>query len=328
MNSWINKLIGGEQRVALPLLSYPAISLLKVPLSSLLSDPEVQAEGIRLISERFPMPAAMGYMDLSVEAEAFGAHAVFSEGNVPTITGQLVSDPDDAEALAVPSIREGRCPKVIEGIRLAKKKISDKPLLANCIGPFSLAGRLMNVNEILLDCYEDPDMVHTVLKKSTDFLMSYISALRDAGADGVILAEPLAGMLSPALMKEFSSEYLLGITRQLQTPDFPVVYHNCGTDVNRLVPEILYTGCAAYHFGNHADLKKLLEAFPKDVPVLGNLSPSLLSNEKSGEKISASVSGLIRECGDFSNWILSSGCDIPAGTPIENIDAFFAPLNS
>lgn len=32
---------------------------------------------------------------------------------------------------------------------------------------------------------------------------------------------------------------------------------------------------------------------------------------------------LLGECAPFENFVLSSGCDMPAKTPWENVDAFF-----
>ena len=48
----------------------------------------------------------------------------------------------------------------------ACQEISDRPVLAGCIGPFSLAGRLMDVSEIMILCYEEPELVHAVLGKA------------------------------------------------------------------------------------------------------------------------------------------------------------------
>ena len=56
----------------------------------------------------------------------------------------------------------------------------------------SLAGRLMDVSEAMINCYEEPEMVHIVLEKATKFLIDYISAYKEAGADGILMAEPLA----------------------------------------------------------------------------------------------------------------------------------------
>ena len=44
------------------------------------------------------------------------------------------------------------------------------------IGPYSLAGRLLDMTEIMILCYEDPDMVEIVLEKATQFLIAYAIA--------------------------------------------------------------------------------------------------------------------------------------------------------
>jgi uroporphyrinogen decarboxylase len=36
---------------------------------------------------------------------------------------------------------------------------------------------------------------------------------------------------------------------------------------------------------------------------------------------------LLEETAIYKNFVISSGCDIPPGTPIENIDAFFKTLD-
>ena len=49
----------------------------------------------------------------------------------------------------------------------------------------------------MLYCYDEPDMMHTVLEKTTEFITKYILAYKAIGAHGVVIAEPLAGLLSP-----------------------------------------------------------------------------------------------------------------------------------
>ena len=93
--------------------------------------------------------------------------------------------------------------------------------MGGCIGPFSLAGRLMDVSEAMINCYEEPEMVHIVLEKATKFLYTTnISAYKEAGADGILMAEPLAGVLSPVLATEFSSTYVKKIVTAVQDENF------------------------------------------------------------------------------------------------------------
>lgn len=90
-------------------------------------------------------------------------------------------------------------------------------------------------------------MVQQLLDKVTEFLIAYGQAYKEAGADGIVMAEPLAGLLSPALAEEFSAPYVKRIVEALQTDDFLVIYHNCGNSTIQMIDSILDTGAAAYH---------------------------------------------------------------------------------
>ena len=103
----------------------------------------------------------------------------------------------------------------------------------------------MDVTEIMYLLYDEPDAVHTVLEKATEFLIDYISAFKEAGADGVVIAEPLAGLLSPKMNREFSVPYFEKIVKSVQTDEFSVIYHNCGNTVMDLLNDIFALNAAA-----------------------------------------------------------------------------------
>lgn len=222
----------------------------------------------------------------------------------------------------------GRTGIYIEGVRKALKLITDRPVFAGCAGPFSLAGRLADINEIMPLCYEDPDLVHTLLRKSTDFLIDYIKAYKEVGAHGIIMAEPLAGILSPQLIQEFSTEYVKEIVEATQEQGFIIVYHNCGNYALQLIDSILDTGCRVFHFGDAVQMKDMLEKMPADCVAMGNISPSQQFRNGTPQSVRIETVRLLDECKDFRNFVISSGCDIPPLTEFENIDAFFDTVES
>lgn len=203
----------------------------------------------------------------------------------------------------------------------SKKEITDCPVFAGCIGPFSLAGRLLDVTEAMIYCYDEPDMVHMVLEKVTDFLIKYIQAYKDVGADGVFMAEPLAGILSPDLCDEFSSQYVKKIVDALDDDHFIVAYHNCGNNVLKMVDTMLSTGCKLFHFGNAISVQEMLQKMPNDVMIMGNIDPVHLKDFSTQEVIDETTS-LLEEIGDVDNFVISSGCDIPPLSNWDNIDTF------
>lgn len=312
----------------MPILSFPAAQKLNVTVEQMVKDAELQAQAMETVARETDTLAAVSLMDLSVEAEAFGASVRFSADEVPAVTGQLVSDEDEANALEVPGLEAGRASVCVEGVRLAKERITDKPVLAGMIGPYSLAGRLMDVTEIMYICFDEPETVHTVLDKATQYLIRYGQAMKDAGADGILMAEPLAGILNPDMAAEFSVPYVQRIVEALQTEDFAVIYHNCGNSVSSMLEEIFSQGAAAYHFGNAVDMEKVMQAAPADTLCMGNVDPAAQFAQGTPESVAAATKELLAKCGGYKNFVPSSGCDIPAHAKWENIQAFFEALKN
>ena len=246
---------------------------------------------------------------------------------MPTVIGALVTSPEEAEALQIPSVNAGRCAQYVNAIKKAKELITDRPVFAGVIGPFSLAGRLMDVSEAMVNCYVEPEMVHTTLEKVTEFLIAYINEYKKIGANGVVMAEPLAGMLSPALAEEFSEGYVKKIVEAVQDDEFLVIYHNCGDNILLMVDSILRTGAAAYHFGNAVKMSDMLEKIPSDIVVMGNVDPASQIRNGTPESVKATTKEIMTNCCSYSNFVISSGCDIPPASPWANIDAFFAAVD-
>lgn len=328
MSKWVDKLIYEEDKKAFPLLSFPSVQMLYVTVKELVSDSNYQALGMKMLADKYPTPAVASFMDLSVEAEAFGARTVYAADEVPTNIGRLIKTDEDADALRIPEIGEGRTGIYIEGVKKALKLVTDRPVFSGCIGPFSLAGRLMDVNEIMLLCYEEPEMVHKVLRKTTDFIIRYIQAYKEVGAHGVIMAEPLAGLLSPNLMAEFSSAYVKEIVDAVEEQGFIVIYHNCGNYTIQLIDEILATGCRVFHFGDAIDMHEMMQLIPSDCVAMGNVSPSQQFRNGTPASVRIETIRLLESCKEFKNFVISSGCDIPPLTEFENIDAFFETVQS
>ncbi len=326
MKQWLSQMLEAPVKKAMPVLSFPAVQLMDVSVRELISSSELQARGMELVAQRTDAAASVSLMDLSLEAECFGAQIRFFDDEVPTVVGSLITSLEEAEAMPVPQVGAGRTGIYIEAIRQAAERITDRPVLAGVIVPFSLAGRLMDVSEAMIYCYEDPDMVHTLLKKATEFLISYSKEYKQAGANGIVMAEPLAGLLSPALAEEFSGPYVKQIVDAVQDDSFLVIYHNCGGSTIQTIDSILASGAAAYHFGNAIDMAEMIPHIPPETIVMGNVDPAREFRNGTPESIRRATLELMERCCSHRNFVISSGCDIPPLSRWENIDAFFAAV--
>jgi len=323
MKKWQEEMIKAPKKKAMPVLSFPAVQVMNITVRDLISNSDLQARAMQIISEKADTAASVSFMDLSVEAEAFGADIRFSDEEVPTVIGSILKNKEDIENLSIPEIGAGRTGIYIEAMKKAVALIKDRPVFAGVIGPYSLAGRLFDVSEIMMFCYDDSDAANLLLEKVSDFIVSYIKEYKKIGANGVVMAEPLTGMLSPAMAEEFSTPFVKKIIDAVQDDDFMVIYHNCGNNTVKMTDSIAAVGAMGYHFGNAIEMTDILPLMPANVIVSGNVSPADEFKNGTPGSIRNATLNILKNCTQYPNFVISSGCDIPPMAKWENIDEFF-----
>lgn len=326
MKEWCREVMASPERIAIPIMTHPGIELCGKTVKQAVTNGEIHAEAIRKLNEMYPAAASTVIMDLTVEAECFGAEIVFTENEVPNVVGRLVQDHASISALQVPSIHSGRMPEYLKANKLAAEFITDKPVFGGCIGPFSLAGRLYDMSEMMMALYMEPDTIRLLLEKCTELIISYLRAMKETGVNGVIIAEPAAGLVSNEDCSSFSSTYITRIVEELQDDHFMIVLHNCG-NTGHCTAAMIETKAAGLHFGNKIDMVGVLQECPEDILVMGNIDPVGIFKMASPEKIKQETLSLLQKTSQWKNFILSSGCDVPPEVPMENITAFYEALN-
>jgi uroporphyrinogen decarboxylase len=286
---------------------------------------QIQAEVQALLHQRHPSPFALCAMDLSAESEAFGCQILITDTEVPTVISRRVTNRADADALEVPKPGAARTAVHLETARLLRRLPGKRFVFAGMVGPFSLASRLYGVSEALSLTVEDPDLMHLLVQKSAQFLRAYALAFKDAGADGVIVAEPTAGLLSPRSLAVFSSAYVRQIVTAADDDRFNIILHNCAAKLVHL-SAVLESGAKVLHFGAPMDLPAALKQVPPEVIVCGNLDPAKVFVNSTAHEAGQVARDLLDATRVHRNHVLSSGCDIPPGTKPENIDAFYQAL--
>ncbi len=324
---WIENLIHSDKKTAMPVLTYPGLELTGKKISDLVTNGQIQAECIVALAKKYPSAAGVMVMDLSLEAEAFGAHIQFVENEVPYVNGRLLHNNSDIEKLQVPQIGTARTAEYIKAAVLASKEIEDKPVFGGIIGPYSLAGRLFDISEMMIHILIDPESAHLLLDKCTSFLIEYANEYKKQGVHGLIVAEPSAGLLSAKDCSEFSSEYVKRIVDQVQDEQFAIILHNCG-NTETLVESMLQTGAAAFHFGDAVNMKTIMKQMPNNIPAFGNIEPVSVMKLGTPEMIRKRTTEMLQDCASFKNYIPSTGCDVPPGTPLKNVDAFFEAVTA
>lgn len=320
---WFNEFVSSSpRRLALPIAVYPGLALTDACVRDLVTNPQAQFEAAAALQARYRRPFVLSAMDLSAEAEAFGCAIQMADHEIPSVIGRLVTSSEQADKLALPQPGDKRTSVHLETVRLLSKLPDNPRVLGGFIGPFSLAARLVGVSEAMELTVTEPELMHRLLEKAATFLTTYARAFRDAGASGVIMAEPAAGLLSPRALASLSSAYVRRIGEAVESDGFSIVLHNCAAKLVHL-SAVLESGLKAFHFGAPMDIVTALGKVPEDVVLCGNLDPTAVFVQLPPGEITTRVNTLLTATQAHRNFVLSSGCDLPPSAPLAGLDAFY-----
>jgi len=323
MSKLTQTILSSNRRKAMPIGVYSGLEITGATVKQAVSSAEAQFEAVCALGERFHSQFMLTAMDLSAEAEVFGCQIRMDDAEIPTVVGRRVKNAADLAALPDPQPGDARTAVHLETARrLVNLPGRTVPVLGGMIGPFSLAGRLFGVSEALELSIADPDLLTGLLEKVTNFLAAYAIAFARVGVSGVIMAEPAAGLLSPRALARFSAPYVKRIIEETESPDFTVVLHNCGAKIVHF-NKILESGAKIYHFGAPMDITAALSQTPGETIVCGNLDPTAVFHAGTPDSVYAQASDLLKAARHCRNFVISSGCDLPPGTPVANLDAFY-----
>lgn len=295
-----------------PFIGPPARILSGTPIRQNLTDVASQLATLHAIEKEFEPDIIFTFMNLSIEAETLGLKLDFSEDRTPTVTEHPVKSEESLQEVFKHAIPATMMRTHIEVARQFKET-SCKELGTSLIGPFSLSSILMDVSNTAMNILLRPYLIHKAMELSTDFTITYARELEKSGADYIVLLEPTAVILSPGQFRDFVFPYLNGIFSSLKKK---TILHICGRAPHLLDEAAKIRDLFGMSLDSHVCLKKAQMRLRKHV--VGNISTTLMSQGTVTE-IQDAVTDLLNMMKGTDEFILSSGCDIPPDTPLENI---------
>jgi uroporphyrinogen decarboxylase len=306
-----------EGRMVIPLMGFPGIQLNRSTLKQNTFNWSTQFSTLFALQQRFRPDGIFFFMDLSVEASALGLPVRFPLDETPSVENHPIKTEDDLSTLVNSDIlSDGRVAVYVETMQLMARYL-DVLTGGYVIGPFSLAGLLLGASEAAMATVMDADLLQAVLSFSSGVIGRYARALERAGADTIAILEPTASLLSPEHFQQFAAPYIKEIVDTLET--VPIL-HICGR-TNHLIEAMIQTGAQGLSLGPMVDFPQAIKEIPEDVVLVGNLDPVRVLNERTPSGVYSATQDLIEAMEPHDNFILSTGCDLPMDTPLENIHA-------
>lgn len=310
-------------RLAMPLCAYAGLEITGESVEDFVTVPGSQFKAIMSLADRYRTPVLVTGIDPTVEAEAFGAEVKIPAREAPSIVGRLITDAKDVASLPEPVPGDARTRVPIETAWRLTAEVGDSvPVLGTMLGPFALAARLFGVDEALAAAASDPDTIEVLLDNVTGFLCQYALAFRETGAWGALVVEAPVGRLSPAGVGRFSSPFIKRIIKAAESEDFAIAVMSCHAGLGHL-EELTASGAGIYNVGPAMDMAAALCKVGPDVVLGGNLDPETVFRKGTTQSAAEATRALLEATRDHKNFYVSSGCDLPPGTPLATLNGFF-----
>ncbi len=302
-----------------PLVGYPTLAYIGADVETGVKDAEVQTAALLKYHKEIRPDVLFPFMDLSVEAETLGLSVDFNPNDGPVVIEHPVHSTED---LKKPDGFSSRRSRAIWGLHRdgsrRPKSETDAVIGGYVASPFTLAGLLTGAEEIALKTLTEPDFCHAVLDFTTKICVPYAKAQAEAGADFVVVLEPTATLLSPELYETFVDPYVQRVIREI---GIPVVLHVCG-QTTKLIPSFVKNDVQGLSLDSYVNLAGIAPLVPKNVAILGNVSPVDVMLNMDAEGVYRATRELLMRMNGRKNYVASTGCDLPFAVKRENLLAF------
>jgi MtaA/CmuA family methyltransferase len=259
-------------------------------------------------------------------AEAMGSRIAYPDYNISYLLQPAINSVEQVESLKVVNpLKDGRLPILLEALKLTKDAlIKDVDVGAAMSGPFSVAASVVGTENLLKWMIRYPEKVHTLMEIVAESNNRYIEEVAKLGLS-ISFADPVSStsLIGPKQFREFSLPYLQkNISKIKETTGSAPGIHICGKS-KEIWRDVVAAGISNFSIDNVEDLEEAKEIMGDKVIITGNVPPVDAIYLGTKEDIFEAVKQSIKKGHDSKKgYILSTGCQIPMNTPIENIEMF------
>lgn len=294
---------------------------------SLCKNAELACEVTLQPLRRYPLDAAILFSDILTIPDAMGLGLYFETGEGPKFERPIQSMADVVN-LPIPD-PEDELGYVMNAVRTIRRELNGEvPLIGFSGSPWTLAtymiegGSSKTFGKIKKMAFSEPEILHMLLDKLADSVISYLNAQIKAGAQSLMVFDSWGGVLSPRDYKEFSLTYMQkivdGLIREYDGRKVPVTLFTKNGGLN--LEAIAATGCDAVGLDWTVDIADARRRIGDKVALQGNMDPAMLHGTP--ERIRQEVQRILEGYGNGSGHVFNLGHGITPDVDPENAGVF------
>jgi uroporphyrinogen-III decarboxylase len=274
-----------------------------IPYRRYATDGEALAGAQLRVAEEFGFDHVSVISDPAREVGDLGGAIEWFEDQPPALSGDdsLLGDKAILKTLQIPDPEApGRMSDRVRGVRALAARAGSSLMVEGWVeGPCAMAADLRGMSPLMLDFFDDPEFVNDLMDFCVRMETRFAAAQVAAGATLIGVGDAAASLVGPKIYTEF----VLGWEQRLVESA-----HALG------VPK-----CDIIDLDFLTSLSEGRAAMSPDQVLLGNLDPVRTLRDGTPDSVYAAVAECHAQAG--SRYIVSAGCEVPRGTPVENLRA-------
>ena len=284
-------------------------------------DGDVLVEAQLAVAGAFNIDQVSAISDPWREASAYGMEFEYPEDGVGKPKGILIKTPDEISKIKPFAIEEApRTKQRIESVRKMTARVGQTHSVLGWVeGPLAAYADLRGVENTMFDLADRPEVFvkagEVIIRNQIAFAIAQVKA----GADMIGVGDSVASLIAPAMY----GRYVLPLEQKLfdaiHNAGAAVKLHICGNIKNH-VELIAKGGVDIIDVDWMVPLDQTRKLIGADITLCGNFDPSGVLLQGTPQSVAEAARKCIKAGG--RKFILMPGCEVPPGTPEQNIRAF------
>lgn len=305
------------------MVTIQAIKKMGIRFPQVHTSAEYLADSARITAEMFGFDAVIIPYDMCTIPEALGRGVSLYDKSEDILYPTVPYKWEKLEDVTIPDdfLKMGRMPMVDEAFSILKAKQDGKYAIgAWVLGPFTMAGQVIELDLLLKGVKKDKERVLAFLDKMTDVVIKAAQHYQAIGADYISIRDMGTGtdLLSPRMWRDLIQPNLVKIFAALKPPR---VNHICGS-TNLIIEMMNECGADALSVDHKNDMAESRKKVGNDALIFGDFEAysTLVQLETS------QVEGVIKKCIDKGADAVWPGCDIWPDAKKESLEAYVATI--
>ncbi len=290
------------------------------PLRNYYLDYRVLVDANLAMVDHFGVDVVQAISDPFRETSDFGAQIDFPPDGLPLCRQPLLEDIRRMDMRIRPDPATG--PRMLDrlrAVRLMREKVGKEiPVMGWVEGALAQAADLRGPGALLLDLIEQPEWLRELLETCVEVEIAFARAQVDAGANIIGLGDAIASQISRVMYAEYGLPFEQRIFEAVHAGGALARLHICG-NTTHILPEMIASGADVVDLDWMVDWKAACSVYGSRVALCGNVDPVAVMLQSRAEIVRERILDCLRSGGDRS--FSAAGCEIPEGTPAENLHA-------